>query len=75
MNRKKIILGLGIVTFIVGFGFISFVAWWLNLLAAQETVTWHATQRGVVATGAYTLVGLALVAIGMIITLLAKLKK
>ena len=75
MNKKGILLGLGIVTFIVGFAFLSFVAWWLNAIAGLDDIIWEITRRGVIATGAYTLVGLALIAIGMIFTTLSKLEK
>jgi len=76
INKKRIILfGLGIVTFIVGFVFLSFVAWWLNGIAGVEDIVWETVRRGIIATGAYALVGLVFIAIGMILTVLSKFEK
>jgi hypothetical protein len=78
MSKKHIILfAFAIVTFIIGFILIAFTAWWLNGIAgvSVEDFSWEISRRGVLATGAYTIVGLALVSIGMIVTLLTKLEK
>jgi len=74
MDRKKIILGLGVVTFIIGFIFISLVSWMLNMSAGREgdmTLTFEFIS----ALGMWTLVGLALIAIGVIVILLIKFEK
>ena len=78
MNKKhNILIAFAIIAFIIGFVLIAFTAWWLNGIAgiSLEDFTWEITRRGVIATGAYTLVGLALVSIGMIVTLLTKFEK
>jgi hypothetical protein len=75
MNKNKILLGLGIVTFIIGFIILSFVAWWLNLAAGNEDVFWETARRGILTNGAYTLIGLALVTIGMIFAILSKFER
>ena len=75
MNKKRILLDLGVVTFIIGFILLSFVAWWLNGIAGNEDIYWGTIRRGILATGAYTLIGLALVTIGMIFTVLSKFEK
>ena len=76
MNRRKIIvLGLGIVTFIVGFALLAFSSWWLIGISGKEDVVWEIVRRGTIATGAYSLIGLALQAIGIIVLLFTKFEK
>ncbi len=69
MDRKKIILGLGILTFIIGFIFISFASLTLNLAAGRDLTPTH---EFVSVMGLFSLLGLALVAIGVIVILLIK---
>lgn len=75
MNRKIIVLGLGIVTFIVGFALLAFSSWWLIGISGQENVVWETVRRGTITMGSYSIVGLALVSIGVIVILLAKFAK
>ncbi len=75
MNRKYVVLTLGIITFIVGFALLAFVSWWLIGISGQENVVWETVRRGTIATGAYTLIGLALEAIGIIVILFTKFEK
>ena len=72
MDRKKIILGLGTLTFIVGFLFISAASWFLNMAAGGDNTP---TLEFLSVTGLWSLVGLALVAIGVIVILLIKFEK
>ena len=74
MNRKKIILGSGIVTFIVGFVLISLASWFLNMAAGQEGDI-ELRFEFISVMGLWTLLGLALVAIGGIVILLIKFDK
>lgn len=75
MNRKKIILGLGTVTFIIGFVFISLASWMLNMAAGREGDIEKISFEFVSVMGLWTLLGLALVAIGVIVILLTKFEK
>ena len=72
MNRKKIILGLGTVTFIIGFVFISLASWFLNMSAGGDNAP---TFEFLSVMGLWSLLGLALVAIGVIVILLTKFEK
>jgi len=72
MNRKKIELGLGILAFIAGFIFLSIVSWVINTKDIDpETITAN-FFRGL---RAWSLIGLALVSIGVIVILLARFEK
>ena len=77
MDKENIIQGLAIVIFIIGFILIAFTTWWLTALAgvSEEIFSWTVVQRGVILTGTTALIGLALVVIGMIVTLLTKSKR
>jgi len=69
MNKKKVILGLGIITFIVGFIFISITSWFLNMRTGEERPP---TFEFISVMGLWSLLGLALVSIGVIVILLIK---
>jgi hypothetical protein len=75
MNRKFVVLALGIITFIVGFALLVFVSWWLIGVSGLENVVGEQFRTGTVATGSISLVGLALEAIGIIVILFAKFEK
>ena len=75
MIRKGIVLGLGIVSFIVGFALLAFSSWWLIGISGQENVVWESVRRGTITMGSYSIVGLALVSISVIVILLAKFDK
>jgi hypothetical protein len=77
MNRNHIIQGLAIIVFICGFILLSFVAWWYNSLASMDAgdIMWESTRKGVVATGAWLMIGIALVTVAMIVTLVVKVQK
>ncbi|MBN2600347.1 MAG: hypothetical protein JXA75_07395 [Candidatus Thermoplasmatota archaeon] len=71
MSGGKIKLGLGIIAFIVGFIFLSLVSWSLNTKEVDpETITVNIFR----ALGAWSLIGLALISIGIVIILLVKLE-
>ena len=71
MSKRKqyLILGLGIITFIIGFSLTSFMVWaFLNQITqGQIPTSAHAIADSMI-------VGLAVVAIGIIVILLTKLR-
>jgi len=70
--RKKIQLGLGILAYIVGFIFLAVVSWIINTRDLDpETITIN-FLRGL---GAWSLIGLALISIGIIVILLVRFEK
>lgn len=72
MNRKKIEMGIGILAFIVGFIFLSVVSWLINTKDIDpDTITVN-FFRGL---GVWSLIGLALISIGVIVILLARFEK
>ena len=73
MDRKKIILGSGILTFIIGFILISFATLTLLLLSGRSD--FEPTHEGLLVPGLFCFLGLALVAIGVIVILLIKFVK
>ncbi|KYK21263.1 hypothetical protein AYK25_08400 [Thermoplasmatales archaeon SM1-50] len=78
MHRNTIILSVAVIVFIAGFILCVFSLWWwfgLAGISADEHFVWDTYRRGVVATGAWLLVGLALISIAMIVTLLVKTSK
>ena len=84
MNRNKIVLGLGILTFFVGFIFISLVSFFANTRVIDvydiESISelqfeFSLESRFVSTMGSWSLLGLALISIGVIVILLTKLEK
>jgi hypothetical protein len=77
MNRNHIIQGGAILAFMCGFILLSFVAWWYNGLASMDAsdIMWESTRTGVVAMGAWLMVGISLVTVAMIVTLIVKSEK
>jgi len=73
--RKTIIMSLGVVIFLIGLGILSFVAWYINGIAGDDTLTWQMVRRGIVNSGSHILIGLALITIGMVVVLFAKSDK
>ena len=84
MNRNKIVLGLGILTFFVGFIFISLVSFFANTRVIDvydiESISelqfvFSLESRFISTMGSWSLLGLALVAIGVIVILLVRFEK
>jgi hypothetical protein len=84
MNRNKIVLGLGILTFFVGFIFISLVSFFANTRVLDvndmEDITelqimYEGEARFTRTMGSWSLLGLALISIGVIVILLTKFEK
>jgi len=84
MNRNKIVLGLGILVFIVGFIFVSLVSFVANTRALDvndiETLSelkfmFDNEAQFIHTMGSWSLLGLALISIGVIVILLTKLEK
>ena len=69
-NRKtKILIGLGVIIFIIGFSLTSFMVWaFLNQITQGQIPTLAHSLAD------FMIVGLALVAIGMIVLLLTKFR-
>ena len=72
MNTRKIELGLGILAFIVGFIFISLVSFFSNTRVVDEG---NMESQFISTMGLWFLLGLALIAIGVIVILLVKFEK
>ena len=81
MNRNIIIRILAVMIFIFGFILIAFTSWWLFTVADIDPPDeyslwdWDRCRKGGLIWGAWSLVGLALISIGMIVTLLVKTDK
>lgn len=83
MNGGKIKLGIGIIFFIVGFIFISLVSFFANtrnLDVDEESITdlriyFIGESQFIRTMGSWSLLGLALISIGIIVIVLTKLKK
>lgn len=73
MDRKKIIFGSGILTFIIGFILISFATITLLLFSGRDV--FEPTHEFILVMGLFSFLGLALVAIGVIVILLIKFIK
>ena len=69
MNKRRIELGLGILAFIVGFIFLSIVSWLINTESGEVTIYFLR------AVGSWSLIGLALISLGVIVILLVKFEK
>ena len=69
MDGRKIKMGLGIIAFIVGFIFLSLVSWLLNTKDVDPQTITVDFFRGI---GAWSLIGLALISIGVNDILLVK---
>jgi hypothetical protein len=75
MKRTTLLLSGAVITFLIGFILCAIALWWwfgLAGISADEHFVWDIYRRGVIATGAWLLIGLALLAIAMIVTLLVK---
>ena len=72
MKRNAVMLGLGVGAFIVGFVLLSVVSWFLN---TKDVVPEEITTDFLRSLGAWSLIGLALIAIGIIMILLMKSEK
>ena len=70
MDRKKIILGLGILIFIIGFIFISLASLNLNLAIGKADVSTF--EYVIINSGLWSFFGLVLVAMGICIILINK---
>jgi hypothetical protein len=84
MNRNKIVLGLGIIVFIVGFIFVSLVSFFLNTrvidvnnieVASELKSMFESESQYIHTMGLWSLLGLALISIGIIMILLVKTEK
>jgi hypothetical protein len=78
MKRNTIILGLVAIAFLVGLMLCAVSVWWwfgLAGISADEHFVWDIYRRGVVATGAWLLVGLAIISVAMIVTFMVKTNK
>jgi len=83
MKGGKIKLGIGIIFFIVGFIFISLVSFFANtrnLDVDEESITdlriyFIGESQFIRTMGSWSLLGLALISIGIIVIVLTKLKK
>jgi hypothetical protein len=73
MDRKKRILGLGILTFIIGFLFVSLASINLNLATGRADVS--TSEFVIINSGLWSFLGLVLVGIGFIVVLLLKFEK
>jgi ABC-type transport system involved in multi-copper enzyme maturation permease subunit len=71
MNRNKIVLGLGIIVFIVGFIFVSLVSFFAN----TRNLNVDGESQFIRTMGSWSLLGLALISIGVVVILLTKLER
>ncbi len=72
MNRKKIILGLGILTFLIGFAFISTACYFLNMRVGMDNPL---NIEFIQVMGLWSFLGLAIEAVGFVVILLTKFEK
>ena len=69
MNMYHVKTALGVISFLIGFGIISFIAWLLLIANNPETPI-----KTINNSGAVMIVGLALIAIGTIVIAMSKPK-